>query len=98
MNRMLKCLCVFSMCVTITFVEIQSFSIRLPIIVSRLFYKDYDAKLQRWQEMEKEVDSWTDALGLGIDGGIKKTVIVLNLLGFKTQQSCEGHFEWGRPY
>lgn len=56
------------------------------------------SKKQRWEEMEKEVDTWTDALGKGIDPGIKKTVIVLNLLGFVTQQSCEGHIDWGRPY
>lgn len=55
-------------------------------------------KKHRWEKMEKEVETWTDALGLGIDPGIKKTVIILNLLGFKTQQSCEGHIDWGRPY
>lgn len=55
-------------------------------------------KLQRWKAMEKEVSSWTDALGLGIDPKIKETVIVLNLLGFKTSQSCEGHINWGNAY
>ncbi len=55
-------------------------------------------KQQRWQAMEKEIDSITDGLGLGIDPGIKTTVIVLNLLGFKTSQSCEGHIGRGLPY
>jgi hypothetical protein len=48
-------------------------------------------KKQQWQAMEKEVSSWGDALGMPIDPEIKKTVIVLNLLGFKTNASCEGH-------
>ncbi len=55
-------------------------------------------KQQRWQAMEKKVESWGDGLGLGIDPGIKKMVTVLNLLGFKTRQSCEGHIDWGLPY
>lgn len=64
-----------------------------------MYTASHDAsKKDRWAAMEKEVESWTDALGLGIDPGIKKMVIVLNLLGFKTEQSCEGHSDWGRPY
>lgn len=39
----------------------------------------------------------TDHLGLGIDPGIFKTVVVLNALGFHTQQSCEGHLDHGKP-
>lgn len=61
-------------------------------------YSDYDAKKQRWDDMAREVDSWTDGLGMGIDEKIKDTVIVLNLLGFKTRQSCEGHLSWGHSY
>ena len=57
-----------------------------------------NSKTKHWQDMEKEVSTWGDALGLGIDPGIKKMVVVLNLLNFKTQQSCEGHSNWGRPY
>lgn len=56
------------------------------------------ARQERWDAIEKEVATWGDALGLGIDPAIKKMVIVLNLLGFKTTQSCEGHIGWGRPY
>ena len=55
-------------------------------------------KKQQWQNMEKEVASWGDALGLGIDPGIKNTVIVLNLLGFKTSSSCEGHMDRALAY
>ncbi len=52
-------------------------------------------KQQAWQKMEAEVASWTDALGMPIDEGIKKTIIALNLLGFPTRQSCEGHINTG---
>jgi hypothetical protein len=55
-------------------------------------------KQQQWLDMEKEVHSWTDKLGMPIDLGIKDTVIVLNLLGFKTSASCQGHLDWGLPY
>lgn len=55
-------------------------------------------KKQQWQNMEKEVASWVDGLGLGIDPGIKNTVIVLNLLGFKTSASCEGHMDRALAY
>ena len=33
-----------------------------------------------------------------IDAGILETVIVLNILGITTSQSCEGHLDHGRPY
>jgi hypothetical protein len=55
-------------------------------------------KIKCLQKMETEVDSWCDGLGLGIDPGIKKMIIVLNLLHFKTEQSCEGHINRGRAY
>ena len=54
----------------------------------------HSEKQQSWQSMEKEVGSWVDRLGKPIDPGIKDTIIVLNLLGFKTMASCEGH-DWG---
>lgn len=56
------------------------------------------AKEKSWNSMAAEVDSWVDALGKPIDINIKETIIILNLLGFKTSQSCEGHMDWGRPY
>lgn len=52
-------------------------------------------KQQQWDSVAKEVDSWVDGLGYPIDQGIKETVIVLNLLGFPTRQSCEGHLNHG---
>lgn len=56
------------------------------------------AKQQAWDTMKAEVDSWTDGLGLGIDPLMKDTVTVLNLLGFKTDASCQGHIDHGLPY
>lgn len=52
-------------------------------------------KKELWDGMAAEVDSWTDALGMPIDIQIRNLIIVLNLLGFKTRQSCEGHLEHG---
>jgi hypothetical protein len=50
-----------------------------------------EQKEQRWQEVAARVDKITDRLGNPVDAGIKETVIVLNLLGFPTAMSCEGH-------
>lgn len=52
-------------------------------------------KQEQWQQLAQEVDTWTDGMGLPIDSEIKETVIVLNLLGIVTSQSCEGHLDWG---
>lgn len=52
-------------------------------------------KEQCWQEMVARVDKITDKLEKPVDEGIKETVIVLNLLGYTTVQSCEGHTERG---
>jgi hypothetical protein len=60
--------------------------------------KTNSEKEKHWEEMTKKVDSITDGLGLKIDAGIKKTVIVLNLLGFTTKASCEGHLDEGLAY
>ena len=40
----------------------------------------------------KEIETWADTQGAGIDAGIKETVALCNLLGLPTAQSCEGHF------
>lgn len=56
------------------------------------------AKQHAWDTMKAEFDSWTDGLGLGIDPLMKDTVTVLNLLGFKTNASCQGHKDHGLPY
>ncbi len=55
-------------------------------------------KHQQWEQIAQQVDSWTDGLGKTIDPEIKETVIALNVLGFTTYQSCEGHLNWGHAY
>lgn len=47
-----------------------------------------------WDKKKKEVDSWGDKRGLGIDKRIKEAVVALNMLGFPTTASCEGHLNW----
>ncbi len=38
-----------------------------------------------------DVNKVTDKLGKPIDEGIKKMVLILNQIGFRTAMSCEGH-------
>lgn len=52
-------------------------------------------KEQLWQDMAGRISRITDKLGMPIDPGIMDTVIVLNLLGIVTVQSCEGHIDHG---
>jgi len=42
-------------------------------------------------EVEKTLLTTTDKLGLPIDKGIFRSVVILNSLGFITTGSCEGH-------
>lgn len=42
--------------------------------------------------MRAKIDKMTDKVGRGIDEGIKEGVVIFNLLGLKTTQSCEGHY------
>lgn len=51
-----------------------------------------------WEEGCRAVEQFTDRLGRGIDPGIFETVVALNLLGLRTAQSCEGHFDHGSAY
>ncbi len=53
---------------------------------------------ERYQEMRMHVSNLTDKLGMPIDPGIFETVVVFNLLGLQTFQSCEGHLAHGCPY
>ncbi len=53
---------------------------------------------QRYQQMRIRVSQFRDKLGCEVDPGIFETVVLLNLLGFTTQQSCEGHLDHGAPY
>jgi hypothetical protein len=48
-----------------------------------------------WDEAAVKVDKLADKLGLGVDAGIRDTVIALWVLGFNTRQSCEGHLDSG---
>src|SRR5437763_8152511 len=51
-----------------------------------------------WSEAEASVSTFTDRLRTPIDAGIVETVVVLNLLGLQTFQSCEGHLTDGSAY
>jgi hypothetical protein len=53
-------------------------------------------KIQLWETMSTQLAQATDALGRGIDSGIFETVVILQLLGFTTEQSCEGHMDHGK--
>lgn len=53
---------------------------------------------QSYQEMRERVSTFTDKLGMPIDVGIFETVVMLNILGLQTFQSCEGHLDHGCPY
>jgi len=51
------------------------------------------AKKLKLEKVKAEVEGFKDALNLGMDEGIKDTVIYLKALGYNTSQSCEGHLE-----
>jgi len=53
------------------------------------------AKEKKWREAYRQFEKTADGLGLGIDAGIIDTVVVFNLLGINTRQSCEGHLDRG---
>lgn len=57
-------------------------------------------KAVAWEAKRREIDQLTDALSLGIDEGIKETVVAFNMFGLNTSGSCEGHLEHGliTPY
>lgn len=57
-------------------------------------------KQKQWLAIEAQVDGITDRLGLGIDSGIKKSVVAFSAHEFPTSQSCEGHLhgDHGYPY
>jgi hypothetical protein len=54
--------------------------------------------MQRWIEVSEKFSRVTDKLGTPIDDGIFDTVVALNILGFVTSMSCEGHLDHGLPY
>lgn len=51
-----------------------------------------------WEEAIVTVKTMVDRLGKRVDEGIIETVAVLNLLGFRTSQSCEGHLHRACPH
>lgn len=57
--------------------------------------KTHLGKQVGWKKMTIKVNKITDRLGMPVDKDIKETVIVINLLGFKTSGSCEGHMDHG---
>jgi hypothetical protein len=50
-------------------------------------------KKKNWGLVEEYIDRITDGLGMPVDEDIKNPVIVLNLLGIRTRQSCAGHVD-----
>lgn len=54
--------------------------------------------VQRYQEMCARVAQFKDKLDCEVDGGIFETVVMLNLAGITTFQSCEGHLDHGALY
>ncbi|MGH7490507.1 MAG: hypothetical protein ACREMY_33585, partial [bacterium] len=56
---------------------------------------DLQQKQASWEAKRREADHIVDALGLGIDEGIKEAVVAFNLLGLNTTASCEGHTDHG---
>ena len=55
-------------------------------------YKKY-----KYNSKMKGLNKLADRLGCGLDEGIKETVALLQLLGFPTISSCEGHSDHGNP-
>lgn len=54
-------------------------------------------KIKRWEEKEREIEEWADAMGKGIDEGIKRPVVAFSMMEFPTSASCEGHLDSGIP-
>ena len=47
--------------------------------------------MARYKATLQKVRHYKDKLGMGMDPHIIKTVALLNVMGFKTSMSCEGH-------
>lgn len=52
----------------------------------------------RGADIRARIGEFTDKLGREMDPGIIEAVVTLNLAGFTTVQSCEGHLDHGTPY
>jgi len=55
-------------------------------------------RTRTWREVTRRLRAVTDGNGMPIDAGIVKTCVILNVLGFTTQMSCEGHLDHSLPY
>lgn len=49
--------------------------------------------MDEWNALVEQFSRVTDALGKPIDPEIFETVVIMNILGFQTIQSCGGHLE-----
>ncbi len=56
-----------------------------------------ESKKKEWEKRLMELENVVDGLGHPIEEGIKEGVVALNMLGFSTSGSCEGHDDWGLP-
>ncbi|MBM3257633.1 MAG: hypothetical protein FJZ05_00155 [Candidatus Nealsonbacteria bacterium] len=59
--------------------------------------KQKSEKEIKWEEQFIKIEQIGDAIGRGIDKKVKETIVALNLNGFPTIDSCEGHIEGGYP-
>lgn len=59
--------------------------------------KVYSEREKAWQDKMREIEKMADVKGMGIDEQIKETIAALNLNGFDTNASCEGHINRGYP-
>ncbi len=60
--------------------------------------QDKSAKEIAWEQKRQEIDQIVDLNGRRIDGGIKETVVALNINELPTSNSCEGHIDRGLPF
>ena len=50
--------------------------------------------VQDWHAKFQYLENIVDGRGHGLDSGIKRTVLAFQLMGLKTNHSCEGHTNW----
>ncbi len=55
-------------------------------------------RTRKWREVNRRLRTVTDGNGMPIDPGIYETCVILNVLGFTTEMSCEGHLDHSLPY
>lgn len=52
----------------------------------------------QWFDAYLKLGLVTDRLGMPVDGNIRFVCAALNVCGFETLASCEGHFGWGLSF